>query len=69
VKQSDKEKAFIKDYEALLEKHGVCLVVIKSSDEYGAYAEPCFKENGKYCNISYAPDYNEEDTGYHGMGG
>jgi hypothetical protein len=66
---SSKEKAFASAYEELLERFGVALVIETSSDEHGRYAVLIFKEQGKYCNISYVPEYKEDDRGYHGMGG
>lgn len=66
---SEKEKQFVEEYKSLLKKYGVTLVVEKSSDEYGSYAEPSFVEFGKYCNINYSPEYVKRDGGYHGMGG
>jgi hypothetical protein len=64
-----KEQDFIADYKALLKKQGVSLVVETSSDEYGRYAVPIFKQLGKYCTINYEPEYTEINDGYHGMGG
>ena len=66
---SSKKRAFASAYEELLERFGVALVIETSSDEYGRYAAPIFKEQGKYCNISYVPAYKEDDRGFTGMGG
>ena len=66
---SSKERAFASAYEELLARFGVALVIETGSDEHGRYAAPIFKEQGKYCNISYKPAFEEHDRGYTGMGG
>lgn len=66
---SAKEKAFASAYKDLVERFGVVLIIQTNSDEYGRYATPMFKEQGKYCNINYTPEYEEYDRGYSGMGG
>jgi hypothetical protein len=65
---SDREKEFIKEYEALIGKYNVKLVANRWSDEWGDHIDISFEETGKYCNINYSPEVCIESDGYCGMG-
>jgi hypothetical protein len=63
MEETEKEKLFESEYETLLKKYNVSLVIENSILEEGLFSEPHFKESGKYCNINFVPDYKEEDLG------
>jgi hypothetical protein len=69
MEQSEKEKAFEKEYEQLLKKYDVYLLLETYNDEWGDHSELSFREKGKYCNINYSPDFQERNRGRCGMGG
>ena len=65
---NNKECEFQKEYNELLSKYNVSLLVNNWSDEYGSHSDLIFKEIGEYCSMSYHPKYNILNNGHKGMG-
>lgn len=67
--KSEREIAFESEYNALLEKYNLKLVVSPWDDEWGEHIEIAFVEDGKYPNIKYFPKHEKSARKYCGMGG